>query len=61
MPFMLVRYDVDFMVLPVKYLEEIRLMKESKLSSRSAQVGVSMPSGDIATRIFNRDVPYSGN
>ncbi|CAN8100048.1 unnamed protein product [Discula destructiva] len=38
-PFILVRYDVDFMVLPVKYLDEIRLMKESKLSSRSAQVG----------------------
>ena len=41
-PFMLLRSDVDFMVLPIKYLEEIRLVPMSKLSARGAQVGVSL-------------------
>ncbi|KAI0482757.1 cytochrome P450 [Xylariaceae sp. FL0804] len=42
-PFVLRRFDVDFMVLPHKYLEEIRLVSGNKLSSRSAQVGNLVP------------------
>ena len=40
-PFVLRRYDVDFLVLPMKYLDEIRLIAPSKLSSKGAQTGVS--------------------
>ncbi|KXX73114.1 Ent-kaurene oxidase [Madurella mycetomatis] len=40
-PFVLRRYDVDFMVLPIKCLDEIRLFPVQKLSSRGAQIGVS--------------------
>lgn len=40
-PFVLRRFDVDFLVLPMKYLEEIRLIPAQKLSSRGAQIGVS--------------------
>jgi hypothetical protein len=42
-PFVVRRYDLDFVVLPVKYLEEIRLISYKKLSSRGAQVGVNSP------------------
>ncbi|KAK5997949.1 Cytochrome P450 monooxygenase ATR4 [Cladobotryum mycophilum] len=34
--FVLRRYDVDFMVLPIKYLEDIRLIPSSKLSCKGA-------------------------
>lgn len=40
-PFVVRRYDVDFTVLPMRYLEEIRLISTTKLSSKGAQVGVS--------------------
>ncbi|KAJ5657926.1 cytochrome P450 [Penicillium longicatenatum] len=42
-PFVLRRYDVNFLVLPMKYLEEIRLIAPSKLSSKGAQTGNLAP------------------
>ncbi|KAK1141313.1 hypothetical protein N8T08_009220 [Aspergillus melleus] len=42
-PFVLRRYDVDFLVLPMRYLEEIRLIAPSKLSSKGAQTGNLAP------------------
>ncbi|KAJ2977704.1 hypothetical protein NUW58_g7729 [Xylaria curta] len=36
-PFILKRYDVDFNVLPHKYLDELRLVPETKLSGSRAQ------------------------
>ncbi|KAJ8112542.1 hypothetical protein ONZ43_g5371 [Nemania bipapillata] len=36
-PFVVKRYDVDLTVLPHKYLEELRLVPESKLSAARAQ------------------------
>ncbi|ODA81013.1 hypothetical protein RJ55_03974 [Drechmeria coniospora] len=41
--FVLRRYDVDFLVLPMRYLEEIRLQPQSKLSSKGAQAGNLAP------------------
>ncbi|RAH55103.1 hypothetical protein BO85DRAFT_452006 [Aspergillus piperis CBS 112811] len=41
-PFVLRRWDVDFLVLPMRYLEEVRLISPSKLSSKGAQTGVSL-------------------
>ncbi|KAI0860251.1 cytochrome P450 [Xylaria cubensis] len=37
-PFVIKRYDVNFTVLPHKYLDELRLVPESKLSAAKAQV-----------------------
>ncbi|KAI1754805.1 cytochrome P450 [Xylaria castorea] len=37
-PFVIKRYDVNFTVLPHKYLDELRLVPESKLSGTKAQV-----------------------
>ncbi|TRX92243.1 hypothetical protein FHL15_006858 [Xylaria flabelliformis] len=37
-PFVIKRYDVNFTVLPHKYLDELRLVPESKLSASKAQV-----------------------
>ncbi|PWY88591.1 cytochrome P450, partial [Aspergillus sclerotioniger CBS 115572] len=42
-PFVLRRWDVDFLVLPMKYLEEVRLIAPSKLSSKGAQTGNLAP------------------
>ncbi|KAJ5101066.1 hypothetical protein N7456_007118 [Penicillium angulare] len=42
-PFVLRRYDVDFLILPMKYLEEIRLISPDKLSSKGAQTGNLAP------------------
>jgi len=39
-PFLLRRYDVDFMVLPMRYLDETRLMPSSKLSGKRALLNV---------------------
>ncbi|KAF3404187.1 hypothetical protein DPV78_003386 [Talaromyces pinophilus] len=41
-PYVLRRFDVDILVLPMKYLEEICLMSTSELSSKSAQAGGSL-------------------
>ncbi|PWY74047.1 cytochrome P450 [Aspergillus eucalypticola CBS 122712] len=42
-PFVLRRWDVDFLVLPMRYLEEVRLISPSKLSSKGAQTGNLAP------------------
>jgi hypothetical protein len=46
-PYVLRRFDVDFFVLPMKYLEEIR----SKLSSKDAQAGVSLNKTMLVTPV----------
>ncbi|KID89997.1 cytochrome P450, partial [Metarhizium majus ARSEF 297] len=39
-PFVLRRYDTDITVLPIKYLDEMRLIPRSKLNGKKAQVNV---------------------
>lgn len=40
MPFVLKRYDADFLILPIRYLDELRLIPLSKLSNKGANVAV---------------------
>ncbi|KAL4905009.1 hypothetical protein BDW74DRAFT_178574 [Aspergillus multicolor] len=42
-PFVVRRWDVDFLVLPMRYLDEIRLIAQSKLSSKGAHTGNLAP------------------
>ncbi|KAL5332550.1 cytochrome P450 [Aspergillus crustosus] len=42
-PYVLKRWDIDFLVLPMKYLEDIRLVNPAKLSSKGAQTANLAP------------------
>lgn len=44
MPFVLKRYDADFLILPIRYLDELRLVPLSKLSNKGANVAVCLSS-----------------
>ena len=37
------RYDTDITIMPIKYLEEMRLIPRHKLNGKKAQVNVSAP------------------
>lgn len=41
-PFVVSRSDVDTTLLPMKYLNELRLLPDTKMSGRLAQVSVSI-------------------
>ncbi|KAK3951399.1 cytochrome P450 [Pseudoneurospora amorphoporcata] len=43
MPFVLKRYDADFLILPIRYLDELRLIPLSKLSNKGANVANLVP------------------
>ncbi|KAK3386278.1 cytochrome P450 [Sordaria brevicollis] len=43
MPFVLKRYDADFLILPIRYLEELRLIPITKLSNKGANVANLVP------------------
>ena len=40
-PFVISRYDTDITVLPIKYLDETRLIPRHKLNGKKAQINVS--------------------
>ncbi|KAJ8132102.1 hypothetical protein O1611_g1523 [Lasiodiplodia mahajangana] len=42
-PYVLRRYDTDITILPIKYLEEMRLIPRSKLNGKKAQVNNLVP------------------
>ncbi|KAI0161016.1 cytochrome P450 [Hypoxylon sp. FL1284] len=42
-PYRVRRFDVDFIILPMRYLSEVRLIPFAKLSGRGAQVGNLVP------------------
>ena len=49
-PFVVRRYDTDITVLPIKYLDEMRLIPRHKLNGKKAQVNVSAsPYAEVQT------------
>ena len=59
------RYDTDITVLPIKYLDEMRLIPRHKLNGKKAQINVSVSSyAEVqALEMFkaNAWVPESGS
>lgn len=47
-PFVVRRYDTDITVLPIKYLDEMRLIPRHKLNGKKAQINVGVsPYADV--------------